>query len=76
MSTYIGPVTNSIIDGVTKELRKKETKDKIVKNICHPIIHDITSKYYPYFLSILLMILLILILLITIIILLVCDKHK
>lgn len=68
MTSYIGPITNSVIEGISKELKKKETKDKIMKNIVNPLIHDVLARYYPYFISMLIIFLIIIILLVFILI--------
>jgi hypothetical protein len=69
MSTYIGPFTNSLIDGVVKEFKKKEMKEKIIKHIIDPLMCDLSARYYPYFISIILFLILIIIMLATILIL-------
>ena len=63
----IGPITDSIIEGFISEIKKKEVREKIVNNICYPLL----SKYYSYFFIIVLILSIILLLLIIIIVLLV-----
>lgn len=75
MSTYIGPMTNAIIDGVTNEIKKKKTKEKIMRNIIDPLLKDLSVRYYPYFVSITIVMAVIIILLIAILILLVLQKN-
>lgn len=76
MSTFIGPVTNSIIDGLVKEFKKKETKEKLMKNICDPFLHDVAMRYYPYFIVTMIILLVIIVLLISILIIVLCNGHK
>jgi len=52
MTTYIGPITDTIINKLSTELQKKTTKDKIVKNILDPILNDIASRYYPHLMGV------------------------
>ena len=47
-----GPITNSVIDGVISEIKKKKTKEKIMKNIVDPLLCDLTTRYYPYLITI------------------------
>ena len=75
MPNFIGPITNSLIDNIIKEFKKKEMKEKITTNICDPIIYDIRIRFYPYFVLIL-TILCIIIILLTIIIILLFSKKK
>jgi hypothetical protein len=76
MSAYIGPVTNSVIDGIIKELKKKKTKDKIIKDIVDPLLCDLATRYYSHFLTIVIILFVIVLLLITILILTVLNQHK
>jgi len=46
--SYIGPVTKDLIDACSKELKKKETKDKIMKNVLDPIVNEIFRRYSAY----------------------------
>lgn len=42
---YAGPVTQGIIDACVKELRKTETKEKIMKNMIDPFVKGIFKRY-------------------------------
>ena len=75
MPNFIGPITNSLIDNIIKEFKKKEMKEKIIKNICNPIIYDITIQFYPYFILIL-TVLCVIIILLSIIMILLFSKKK
>jgi hypothetical protein len=63
MVGYIGPMTNSFLDKIIKELKKKKTRDKIVENIIDPVISDVIGRYYPYMVTISMVFLVIIILL-------------
>jgi len=68
MSSYIGPITDSVIEGIIKELKKKETKEKVMSNIIDPLLCDMSSRYYPYFMMMIVILLIIIILLVSILI--------
>lgn len=68
MSSYIGPMTDAVIEGIIKELKKKETKEKVMRNIIDPLICDMSSRYYPYFMMMIVVLLVIIILLVSILI--------
>lgn len=46
--SYIGPFTKEILDVSIKELKKKEVRDKLQKNLIDPIFREISSKIKPY----------------------------
>lgn len=46
--SYIGPLTRDIIDTCSKELKKKEVKDKIMTNLIDPVVSEFFARYYPY----------------------------
>lgn len=52
MDYCVGNITNSIIDKVLNQIKKKKTKEKLMINIVEPFIKDFASKYYIYFLFI------------------------
>jgi hypothetical protein len=76
MSNYIGPITNSVIDGIIKEINKKKTKEKIMKNVIDPLLCDLSIRYYPHFVTITIVLVLIIILLIAILVLLAMNMNK
>ena len=76
MPNFIGPLTNSLIDNIIKEFKKKEIKEKIIKNVCDPIIYDISDRIYPYLILILSILCIIVILLSINIILLFSQKNN
>lgn len=47
--TFIGPMTNELINSCVEELKRPENKKKISKNIVDPIVSEITLKLWPYF---------------------------
>ena len=46
--SYIGPLTRDIIDTCSKELKKKEVREKIMVNLIDPVVSEFFSRYYPY----------------------------
>lgn len=74
MSTYIGPLTDGIIDSIIKEMKKKKTKDKIMRGIIDPLLCDLTSRYYRHLMTITGVLVFVIILLISILVLLVLKK--
>ena len=46
--SYIGPLTRDIIETCSKELKKKEIKEKIMTNLIDPVVSEFFSRYYPY----------------------------
>jgi len=68
MSFKFGPVTNSFIEGIIFELRKTETRDKILDNILSPLFGDIYIRYYYYFMIFNIILILIVILLIYVVV--------
>jgi len=65
--SYIGPLTKDFIEMCSKELKKKETKDKIIKNFIDPITKELFNRYMVYIVCFTLIQLLIIILLIVLI---------
>jgi hypothetical protein len=76
MSTYVGPITNTIIDGIIKEINKKKTKEKIMTNVIDPLLCDLSVRYYPHFVTITIVLTVIIMLLIAILIILVINLNK
>lgn len=74
MNSYIGPIANTVIDGVVKEIRKKKTKEKIMKGIIDPLLCDITTRYYPHLMSIMVVLVVMVLLLVSILILTVLQR--
>lgn len=74
MSTYIGPLTNSLIDYIIKEVNKKETKERIMTSVIDPFLSDLSIRYYPYFIMMIIILLLIVILLVALLVLAVINK--
>jgi len=76
MTSYIGPITDSVIEGIIRELKKKEVKEKVMKNVIDPLIRDMASRYYPYFMMIIVILLIIIILLVSILIVNVTSNRQ
>lgn len=66
MKSGVGYITDTIINQCIQELNKKETREKVNKNILNPIIEKINRKIYPYFLTFSVLIIIILVLIIII----------
>ena len=69
-----GPITSGFIKNFILELQKKNNRDKIIKYFINPIINDITSRYYSYFLSLILILIFMVLMLIILIILIIFHK--
>ena len=74
MIGYIGPMTDAIINQITKEVKKKKTREKILSEIVDPLLYDITSRYYPHFITATIFLILIVLLLLTITFMIIFDK--
>ena len=72
--SYIGPLTNAILDTIIKEIKKKHNKEKIMKNIIDPLLCDLTTRYYPHFLTITVILVVVVILLIAILVISIINK--
>lgn len=46
--SYIGPLTQELLNTFAREFKKKETKSKITKNIIDPLANEIAHRCYPY----------------------------
>lgn len=46
--SYLGPITKDLLDVCTRELKKKETKEKIMQIFIDPIVTEIFKRYYGY----------------------------
>jgi hypothetical protein len=70
----IGSITGFAIDEIIKGIRKKKNKEKISKYIMEPILSDLSVRYYPHFLTIIIILVLMVVLLITLLLLTLFDK--
>jgi hypothetical protein len=46
----IGPMTNNIIKYCSDQLKNKDTREKISKNIINPLVKEIMLKLLPFIL--------------------------
>ena len=51
MESYIGPITDSIINNIIKELQKKHNKKKLLEKIFNPLLSELTKKYFVHIIS-------------------------
>lgn len=49
--SYIGPLTQDLLNTLSNEFNKKETKEKISKLVIDPLLSQIIYKYLSYGLS-------------------------
>ena len=66
----IGPFTDNLIKSCIEEVKKEETRDKIVDNIIEPIISEVKSRYSGYIMGMSIVHISILIILIAILVIL------
>lgn len=52
MTSYIGPITNSIIENFINEMKKPSNVENITSNIINPLMCAILTNYYPYIIMI------------------------
>jgi len=53
--SYVGPITDAIIDAGINEFKKPSNRAKITKNIIDPIVKEISTKLLPYFATLLIL---------------------
>lgn len=46
--SYIGPFTKDLLNTCANELKKKETKEKIMKNLIDPVVNEFFKRYSMY----------------------------
>lgn len=46
--SYIGPMTQEVLDLFIKEVKKQETREKITRYIIDPIFSEVVNRYYAY----------------------------
>lgn len=52
--SYVGPITQDILNACVSEFKKKETKDKVGKYIIGPVMYEVNkkmAKYYVFFVA-------------------------
>lgn len=64
----IGPMTDAVINRCIFEMRKKERREKIMTYIIDPLLADLSSRYYPFFILIVVVLILIVVLLVAILV--------
>ena len=53
--SYVGPITDAIIDAGINEFKKPANRAKITKNVIEPIVKEISTKLLPYFATLLIL---------------------
>lgn len=43
--SYIGPITQDLLNLCTTELKKKEVREKIMKNLIDPVVSELFQRY-------------------------------
>lgn len=76
MITKIGPFTEKLIGDLSDEMKKKETRDRIFEGLVDPLLQDLSTRYYPYFILIIVVLILIVVLLMAIMITMVIQRRK
>jgi len=76
MDRYVGPMTGAVIDNIIKEIKKKPNKEKIMKHIVDPLLKDLTTRYYPHFITITAILVIIVLMLIVILIVILLNKKN
>jgi hypothetical protein len=72
----IGPITNAVIDNIITELKKTDTREKLYLDVIEPVLCNISSRYYPYFLLIIILLITIIVLIIILLITIVTYSVK
>ena len=62
-NSFLGPMTDNLINGFVDEIKKKKNRDKIMKNVVEPILSDINNRYFPHMMTLTVLLALIIILL-------------
>jgi len=75
MYNYIGHITSGIIDKIIKEIKKKETKEKIMINIVDPLLKDLSTRYYPHFMVITIILIVIVVMLLAILCVVLLNRN-
>lgn len=66
-TNFIGPFTDTVINGIVKEAKKDKNKKKIMKHVIEPILTDVNARYYPHMMTLTCLLLIIILLLIILI---------
>jgi hypothetical protein len=74
--SFIGPMTDKLVNSFTDEIKKKKNREKIMKNIIDPILNDINDRYYPHMVTLIVMLSLIIILLLMLLISIRCIEQN
>jgi pyridoxal/pyridoxine/pyridoxamine kinase len=66
--SFIGTMTDDLINRFIKEIRKKKNKEKIKKYIIDPVLSDINDRYYSLVMTLVILLTTIIILLLILVI--------
>jgi hypothetical protein len=53
--SYIGPLTQGMLDAFIIEFKKPIIREKITKNVVDPLVKEISSKLFPFFATLLIL---------------------
>lgn len=67
-NSFIGPMTDTLVNSFVDEMKKKKNRDKIMKNIVEPILNDINSRYFPHMMILTILIVIVIVLLLLLLI--------
>jgi len=67
-NSFIGPMTENIINSFVDEIKKKKNREKIMKNVIEPILSDINERYFPHMMTLVVLLVMVIILLLLLLI--------
>lgn len=67
-NSFIGPMTENIINSFVDEIKKKKNREKIMKNVIEPILNDINERYFPHMMTLVVLLVMVIILLLLLLI--------
>jgi len=68
VNSFIGPMTDNLVNSFVDEMKKKKNRDKIMKNVVEPILNDINNRYFPHMMILIILIVIVIVLLLLLLI--------